>query len=135
MRTLQNAHHPGNDTFDDVHWIGHEERANRCAYEDEQFGRLNEHCDVALFHQEAADDRSKDHENAYDGEHDCPSGADVIWFPPAWKLENAAALALSSRSAKFPVCSAWAAPMLTVSEMRSPHQRKSAVRAKPARTW
>ena len=37
------------------------------------------------------------------------------------------------RSASRPR-SAWAAPMLTVSETRSPHQRKSAVRASPAST-
>ena len=45
---------------------------------DEQLGRLKENENMALLHQEPGNDRSEDHDNAYDGEHACPPGADVM---------------------------------------------------------
>ncbi len=63
--------------------IGYQQRADGRAAQDNQLGRLNEHGHVALFHQKAANDRSENHKNSYDGEHAGPPGAGVIWFPPA----------------------------------------------------
>ena len=59
---------------------------------------------------------------------------DVMWLPPAWMLEIPWPLrALQQLRQRLvlaqPAC---AAPMLTVSEIRSPHHRKSAVLARPA---
>ena len=81
--------------------------------------------------------------DAYDGEHIGPSeeavagqaAATVARLPPAWLLVSMAWRARCRSCSNESSCwrQAWAAPMLTVSEMRSPHQRKSAVRARPVR--
>ena len=104
--------------------------------------------DLALLHEEPADDRAKDDNNAYNGEHGCLRGASgspatglcrcgdasFTRFPPAWLLSSMPSRARSSKSASGSSRSACAAPMLTVSDTRSPHQRKSAVRARAAST-
>ena len=92
-----------------------------------------------------ADDRGENDEDAYDGKHvDSSSAAAGLrvagsprplpGFLPAQLLASMAWRARSSNCASVsaPSLAACAAPMLTVSETRSPHQRKSAVRASPA---
>ncbi len=82
-RAFQHAHQSVRDFLEDVQRIGHQKRAGGRAGDEKHFGRLKQYGDMALFHQEPADDRRKDQENAYDGEHACPPGASVMWFPPA----------------------------------------------------
>jgi len=80
-------------------------------------------------HEEAADHRSEHNNNAYDGEHDAlPEPCDWVSAavaPRTWRLS------LSPIHTQYHGFFHWAqhAKLLTVSEPRSPHQRKSAVRA------
>ncbi len=78
LGTFEDGQKAGDDALDDVDRVGHEQGAGGGANEDEQLGRLHEDEYVSLLHEEAADDCSEDNENAYDGEHECPSGAGVI---------------------------------------------------------
>src|SRR6266567_201542 len=69
----QSRHNP----FQDMHWIGHQQSARGGACDDQQFRGLHKHSHVTLFHQEAADYRSEDYKNSYDGKHAYPLGASV----------------------------------------------------------
>src|SRR5208337_706257 len=133
-RTLDHTPQSGRHSFDNVQRIGHEQRARCRARDDQKFSRLQQDHDVALLHQKAADYRYKHQDYPYDGEHSCPQDADVMQLPPAWILDSMAFCARSSNCASPASWSwlAWIAPMLTVSEIRSPHHRKSAVLANPA---
>ena len=141
-RALERRDEPGGDVLEDADGIGDQQRSRGRAGNDEQLGGLKKDRDVALLHEKAGDDGGEDKEDAYDGEHvGSPAAtvagalaAAVARFPPAWLLASIAWRARSSSCASVSVGrrQAWAAPMLTVSETRSPHQRKSAVRARPA---
>ena len=63
-------------------------------------------------------------------QHRCPvSACHGCWLP--WPARARSSSCASVSCASPPAC---AAPMLTVSETRSPHQRKSAVRARPGQS-
>src|SRR5271157_736829 len=86
---------PDDNLLENVRRISRQQCARGRAGNDQQFGRLEEHQDLAFLHEKAADHRCKDQENAYDGKHGCPPGANVMWLPPAWMLDTMASCARS----------------------------------------
>src|SRR5581483_2874984 len=66
------AEYPGDarrDFLDNVKRIGYEYRSDRSTANDNQFCRLDEHADVAVFHQISSDDATEDNDDANDREH------------------------------------------------------------------
>ncbi len=65
--------------FEDLNYdgqrIGDEHRAQRGATNDEQFGRLEQHHEVAMLHEIAAYDGAKDNDNPDDRKHDSGGGS------------------------------------------------------------
>ncbi len=98
-RAFQRAHEPGNDRFQDADRVGHQQSAGCRAGNDQQLRRLRKNCEVALLHQESADDGSKHNHNSYNGKHVCPPGADVTELPPPQILASMAFRADSSNCA------------------------------------
>src|SRR5208282_4087813 len=127
LRARKDALEPAQDALQNMHGVRYQERSRRCPDDDQHLGWLDEHFNVALFHQESADNCAKNQENPYDREHYDLSGASVMWLPPAWMLTNIASFARSNTCGNISVFAACAAPMLTVSDRRSPHRRKSEV--------
>ena len=88
--------------------VGHQQRARRRAGNDQQLRRLQQHHDMALLHQEAANHRREDQTDAYDCEHGCLPGANVTWIAARMRASQHRALArapairasVSSRSAQ-----------------------------------
>ena len=99
LRTPQHALQTAENSLQNMCRDSPPEVFRRRPGDDEQFGRLDEHRDVPLLHEEAADDRCKHQQNAYDGEHACLPGASEMWLPPAWMLASMAACARSSSCA------------------------------------
>src|SRR5271165_4847857 len=52
-----------------MHGIRDQQRAQPGPHNDEELGRLNEHGQVPLLHQKAADDSSEDQKNSDNGKH------------------------------------------------------------------
>ena len=82
-RTLHHARKSGGHTLNNVHRVGHQQRARGRAGDDQQLGWLHEHRHVPLLHKEAANNRCKHQDNTYDGKHSCLPDADVMQLPPA----------------------------------------------------
>ena len=70
---LRSAECPGeaaHDGFENVERIGDKHRADGGAADDDEFGGLNEHLEVAVLHQVAGDDRAEHHDDSDDHKHD-----------------------------------------------------------------
>jgi hypothetical protein len=78
LRACQDALEPAQDAFQNMHGVCYQESSRRCPNDDQHLGWLDEHFNVALFHQESAEDRPENQNNSYDGEHADLSGASVM---------------------------------------------------------
>ena len=65
----QNHTQAASDLFQNMQWVGDEQSTDGCAGNDDQFGGLNEHFDVAVLHQVPGYDRGEDHQDSNNCEH------------------------------------------------------------------
>ena len=69
FRSFENPHDPTNDLLKNVQRIGDQHRSYPCSSNDHQFGRLEQHPDITVFHQVAGYDGSKRDYDSNDGKH------------------------------------------------------------------
>ena len=68
-RTFQNPYQPGNDFFHDTRRICDQDRSCAGACDDEQFGRLEKHHEMAFLHEIAAKHRAEYHHDPDNRQH------------------------------------------------------------------
>src|ERR1700722_176969 len=66
-RTFENSGDAADQSLNDMKRVGDEDRANGRATDDYQFGRLHQHSEVAVLHQIAGENGSKDDDDSNDG--------------------------------------------------------------------
>jgi hypothetical protein len=71
-RSLENAEYAADHRRDDRQRVGDEQRTDGSTADGDHLGRLKENEQLAVLHEEACDDRSEDHDEPDDGEHDSP---------------------------------------------------------------
>ena len=69
LAARKNPEHALEDLDHQRQRIGNQQRADRGPADDHQFGRLNQHRERPLFHQEAADNGAEDHDDPNNCEH------------------------------------------------------------------
>ena len=58
------------DLFQNVQWIGHQNGADRGPADDDKFGRLHQHLEVAVLHQISGNYCAEYHQNSNNRKHD-----------------------------------------------------------------
>src|SRR5581483_11131392 len=72
LRSLKDPDHPGDDLLKNMQGIRHQYGTDRSPGNDDQLRRLQQHPDIAMLHQVAADHCRNDYENSDDRKHDRP---------------------------------------------------------------